>query len=131
MMKRIICTLAAVAMVIATHTSAQAINKGELARNKVVEVAVDNTNRDPTTVTVYFIDNRGIDVVEMVTVPAGELNFIITLPRLGRATKRVVIELDNGNADGRFTVRVEQFQRTSTEEQIRGDGRLVFDVVPF
>lgn len=131
MTKRTICALAAVAMVIATHIPAKAINKGELARNKVVEVAVDNTNRDPTTVTVYFIDNRGIDVVEMVTVPAGELNFIITLPRLGRATKRVVIELDNGNADGRFTVRVQQLQRTSTEEQIRGDGRLVFDVVPF
>ena len=70
MMKRLTCTLAALALVMAISIPASAEFKGTLQRNQPWMLEIASGSTDTIITKVYYL-GRDIEVVEIVTVPAG------------------------------------------------------------
>jgi hypothetical protein len=131
MMKRMICTLAALATLIWMCPPAQAEYKGQL-RNLAWELAVDNSSTTGgTAVTVHYLSNRrdedeiSREEIEIRLVP-GSARVRLFFAKPGRAVRRIIIEVDPPT--GETIIPVEINQNSSIVETIQGYGRLVFDV---
>jgi hypothetical protein len=136
-MKRPICTLAALAMLIWTCPPAQAEFKGELRRNIHWQVNVDNSaNPGPTAVQVHYLIGRSgekeisRDEIEIALVAANaRTELIFSTP--GRGVRRIIIEVDQAIG---VTIDVEITQDgppfpTSFPHRFESPGSLVFEVV--
>jgi len=128
-MKRLTCTLAALAMVMSAYIPAQAEFKGTLQRDQDWFIEINSQSFDAIAVTVYYL-GRNLEVVEIMTVPA-VVTIQRNIPKPGRGVKRVVVEVDPP-LNGRCTIRIVQGAETfladfrSTHD---GDSfRWVFDV---
>ncbi len=128
-MKRLTCTLAALALVMAISIPASAEFKGTLQRNQPWLLEIVSGSVDPISATVYYL-GRDVEVVEIVTVPAGEV-FHRNIPKPGRGVRRVVVDVDPV-FQGTFAIRVNQGAGvfgTGFESFREGDTfRWVFDV---
>jgi hypothetical protein len=131
-MKRMICALAALAMLIWMCPPAQAEFKGQLLRNLEWELTVDNSSTTGgTAVTVDYLSSRSDEneisreKIEIRLVPGSErVRLFFSAP--GRGVKRIIIEVD---APAGATIPVDIIQNGSIAVTIQGYGRLVFEVV--
>jgi hypothetical protein len=131
-MKRFICSLAALAMLIWSCPPAQAEFKGQLLRNLDWELTVDNSSTTGgTAVTVDYLGTRGDENeisrerIEIRLVPGSErVRLFFSQP--GRGVKRIIIEVD---APEGATIPVDIIQNGSTAVTLQGYGRLVFEAV--
>jgi len=133
MKKRMICTLATLAMLIWTCPPAQAESLGELRRNLAWHINVDNSlaGGPKTFVTVHYLIGRSDeneisrDEIEIGSVDAGaRTQLIFSTP--GRGVRRILVEVD---APLNTPVTVNVSQAAAYLADITGYGRLVFDVV--
>jgi hypothetical protein len=93
MKKRLICALAALGMVMSTYIPARAEYAGNVARDSDFTIEIQNTINSTTTVTVYYLDRNGLDVIGTLTVQ-GPTPVRETFPRPGRGVTRVIIDVD-------------------------------------
>lgn len=100
MMKRMICTFAALAMLIWTCAPARAEYRGELRRDIDWKVIVDNSaSAGKTAVTVHYLigksDEKEIsrDEIEIASVDANARTQLI-FSNPGRSVRRIIIEVD-------------------------------------
>jgi len=133
MMKRMTCTLAALAMLIWTCPPAQAEFKGRLQRDLDWALTVDNSSTTgETAVTVRYLSNRrneneiSSEEIEIRLVPGSErVQLLFSKP--ARNVRRIIIEVD---PPATFTIiPLDINQDGSIAVTIQGYGRLVFDVV--
>ena len=126
--KKIICTIAAVAMVMWAYTPARAEFITTLKRDTTPTVTVANASNAKTSVRVYYLDRRGVDVILISFVPPGE-SVVWTLEKIGRATQCVIIEVDVPQG-GTSTVTVNNLApiRMGGADSPITTGRLVYDV---
>jgi hypothetical protein len=133
MMKRMICTLAALAMLIWPCPPARAESLGELRRGIAWQINVDNSlaGGPKTFVTVHYLigksDENGIsrDEIEIGSVDAGARTQLI-FSKPGRGVIRIIIEVDGPL---NTAVKVNVTQNGAFPADIVGRGTLVFDVV--
>lgn len=137
MMKRMICTLAVLAMLTWTCPPAWAEYKGELRRDIDWQLNVDNTpNPGKTAVTVHYLIGRigekeiSRDEIEIALVDAGARTQLI-FSKPGRGVRRIIIEVDQPIP---ITIDVEitqsaPFQNVSYPARMERPGSLVFEVV--
>ena len=92
--KTFVCTLAAIATLLSAYVPVRAEYLGTLPRD--VEWTLEVVNPVPTTtaVTVYYIDRRGITVIDVLTVGATPEPFVKTMPRPGRDARRIIVDVD-------------------------------------
>ena len=132
-MKRITCTLAALAMLIWTCTPAQAEFLGTLQGNQPWTLEVDNaSNGSAAAMTIFYLGGKNVDF-DIHTLAAGEAVTFTDL-KIPRGTRRIIIELDPGfpyNQIGSIFIPVRVFQGSSALAFPAGGytWRLVFDVV--
>jgi hypothetical protein len=130
-MKRITCTLAALAMLIWTCTPAQAEFKGTLQGNQPWTLDVDNSNNALAAgLTIFYLGAKNVDF-DIHTVPGTELLTFTDL-KIPRGTRRIIIEVDPpGQGDIWFRVFQGGFVVVMHPDLARaGESfRLVFDVV--
>ncbi len=129
MMKRLTCTLAALALVMSAYIPAQAEFKGTLKRDQPWMLEINNASYDNATATVYYL-GRDLEVAELVTVPSGgTVQTNITKP--GRGVRRVIVEVDEA-VNGEGTMRIVQganaFSSNFTISREGDTCRWVFDV---
>jgi len=136
-LKRLMCAIAAVAMLLVQSHTAQAKFNGSLRGDQplLVYLAGFNANVDSTALTITFIDSRGRSDVEVATIAAhDELHFLARSGPIPKGTVRVIVEVDNP-VGGACRVRMEQGNDPSgnpiqvVAEDVFNDLRFVFDVV--
>lgn len=125
MLKKLTCTLAALAMLIWICPPAQADFKGILKVNQDGVITVDNSSSTgATAITVYYLSSRREDI-EFLSAPGGaRIQFTLAAP--GRGVRRVIIEVSppiNQTIPVELSQNGISFFHTSV-----GDTRLVFDV---
>jgi hypothetical protein len=126
MIKKLTCTLAALAMLIWICPPAQAQFKGILKRDQDWFLNVDNSSSPAghTAITAYYLGSRRDDI-EILRAPAGaRVQFPFSAP--GRGVRRIIIEVSPPTRN--HTIPVEVSQMNSVPETCVGDCRLVFDV---
>jgi phage terminase large subunit-like protein len=131
MMKRMICTLAALAMLIWTCPPAQAEFKGRLQRDLDWTLDVDNSSTTgETAVTVRYLSNRrneneiSSEEIEIGLVPGSErVQLFFSKP--ARNVRRIIIEVDPPTTATIIPLDINQNGSIAVTIQ----GRLVFDVV--
>ena len=136
-MKRIICTLAALALLIWAGPPARAEYRGELRRDIAWQVQVDNSaSAGRTAVTVHYLIGRsgekeiGRDEIEIGLVEANARTQLI-FSKPGRGVRRIIIEVDaplNVVIDVEITQDGPPFPR-SFPQRFERPGSLVFDIV--
>jgi hypothetical protein len=137
MIKRMICTLAALAMLIWTCPPARAEFKGQLLRDIEWILNFDNSaSAGPTAVTVHYLIGKSgekeisRDEIEIASVDANaRTQLFFSTP--GRGVRRIIIEVDQPTG-ATIDVEVTQsapFQNSSFPHRFEGPGSLVFDVV--
>jgi hypothetical protein len=135
-MKRFICTLAAIAMLIWICPPARAEFRGELLRDIDWILNFDNSaSAGPTAVTVHYLIGKSgekeisRDEIEIAAVDANaRTRLIFSTP--GRGVRRIIIEVDPPPG-GTIDVEVTQsapFQNSSFPQRFEGPGSMVFDV---
>jgi hypothetical protein len=88
-----------------------------------VEITSFSTNT--IAVTVYYLDDRGVDLIEFVSVPSN-IRLEREFPKPGRGVKRVILEANMAPGDHA----VELFSSSLPGRYfVADDIRLVFDVV--
>ena len=106
--RRFACTIAALTALLMQPHAALAVFKGTVRGDVPLtfEVQPNNSNTNPTVVTITFIDSRGRPDVETLTfeIGAGEANIhSITIPR---GTRRIVMQVDSPPGETcRFTMK--------------------------
>lgn len=136
-MKRMICTLAALAMLIWTCPTAQAEYQGELGRDIDWQVNVDNAGAaGKTAVTVHYLIGRSgekeisRDEIEIGLVEAGARTQLI-FSKPVRGVRRIIVEVQqpmSTTIDVEVTQDGPPFPR-SFPARLERPGSLVFDVV--
>jgi|SRR5215216_2415776 len=132
-LKRLTCTLAAIATLIWTCPPAQAEYKGELGRDIEWVINFDNSaSAGKTAVTVHYLVGRSgdkdisRDEVEIEVVEAGARTQLI-FSKPGKGVRRIIIEVDQPTS---VTIDVEvSTQNASFPHRFFRPGSLVFDVV--
>jgi len=132
-MKRLACILAALAMLIATCPTTQAIVRGTLQRDQDWQIIFDNSSSccSPTAMTVYYLGDRRILDLDIFSVPGsydesqGRVQY--AFPKPGRGVTRIIIEVDPASDFLDIPVEITQPGR-SLPVTLHGSGRLVFDV---
>ena len=136
MMKRLTCTLAALALVMGISIPASAEFKGRFVRDLPWMLEITNTSSDDMAATIYYL-GRDLEVVEIVTVPAGT-TVQRNIPKPGRGVRRVVVDVDLPFPESLInpptaTVRMVQaglsFLDDIMSSQAGDSFRFVFDVV--
>jgi hypothetical protein len=132
-MKRMFCTLAALAMLIWTAPPARAEFKGELLREMDWLIHFDNSSTSGSTaMTVYYLGSRGVMDLNIFTVPGnsddsqGRVEYAFSKP--GRGVRRIIVEVDPPTEFLDIPVEISQTGR-SLFATLHGSGRLVFNVV--
>jgi hypothetical protein len=125
MIKKLTCTLAALAMLIWICPPAQADFKGILVRDQDGVITVDNSSTTgATAITVYYLSSRREDIEIFRAPGSSRIRFPFAAP--GRGVRRVIIEVSTPSNQ---TIPVELFQNgISFTHTSVGDTRLVFDV---
>jgi hypothetical protein len=131
-MKRLVCTLTLLAMLIWTCTPAHAEYQGELLRDLAWQINVDNSEAGgKTAVTVHYLSGRSGEKeisrneIEIGLVAAGARTQLV-FSTLGKGISRIIVEVD-APLNTHITVNVSQ--AASYPADIVGYGRLVFNVV--
>lgn len=132
-MKRLICTIAALAVLTWTCLPAQAEYKGELRRDIEWVINVDNSaSSGNTAVTVHYLIGKSgekeisRDEIEIALV-AGQARTQLIFSKPGRGVRRIIIEVDPPQG---ATIDVEiSTQNTSLPHRVEGRSSLVCDVV--
>ena len=122
-MKRLTCGLATLALVLCTWVPAQAEYLGTLPNDQELTLEITNATTAPSSVTVYYLDKRGLDVIGTMTAQ-GTNAVSETFPKPGRNVRRVIIEIDPAPGN-QTTLRI----NLSGAITIEKGTRLVFDVV--
>lgn len=132
-MNRIICTVAALAMLFWTSPPARAEFKGRLQRDLDWALNVDNSSTTgETAVTVRYLSDRRNDneisseELEIRLVPGSE-RVQLSFSKPARNVRRIIIEVDPPANE--TIIPLEVNQNGSIAVTIQGYGRLVFDVV--
>lgn len=121
--RRLTCALATLAIVMCTYVPTRAEYLGTLSQDQDWTIEITNATIAPSSVTVYYLDKRGLDVIGVMTVQ-GTNAVSQTFPKPGRNVRRVNIEVDP--ASGSFvTLRINGGGAITIERSIR----LVFDTV--
>ena len=137
MIKRMVCTLAALAMLIWICPPAQAEFRGQLLRDIDWILNFDNSAAaGPTAVTVHYLIGKSgekeisRDEIEIASVDAtARTQLIFSTP--GRGVRRMIIEVEPPRG-ATIDVEVTQsapFQNSSFPQRFEGPGSMVFDVV--
>ena len=122
-MKRLTCALATLAMVMCTYVPARAEFIGSLPRDQDWTIEITNATNSTTAETVYYVDKRGLDVIETLTV-IGTDPVQKTLPKPGNGVRRIIIQVDLSGGT-QTTIRINQ----GAPITIDASTRLVLDVV--
>ena len=93
MKKRLICTVVALTLVMWAYIPSRAEYAGNVARDFGFTIEIQNTIDSTTTVTVYYVDSKGLDVIGTLTVQ-GPTPFREAFPKPGKAVTRVIIDVD-------------------------------------
>jgi hypothetical protein len=132
MLKKMICTLAALAMLIWICPPAQAEYMGELRRDIDWVINVDNSAAGgKTAVNVHYLISRRDEnqisraEIEIGLAAAGARTQLI-FSKPGRGVRRIIIEVDPPQT---ATIDVEIVQAQSFPHRFEGRGCLVFEVV--
>ena len=91
-MKRLTCTLATLALVMATSIPARAEFKGTFQRDVPWMLEITSASFDNITATVCYL-GRNLEVIELVTVQPGT-TVQVNIPKPGRGVRRVVVDVD-------------------------------------
>jgi hypothetical protein len=136
--KRLICALAALAMLMMSYNPALANFKGSLQRNEPWTLKFNDV---PTSyaVTVIFVDSMGRQVIDLFTVAPEQSFNGYSQANIPKDTRRIIIELDiptGGFASIEVHQGTQQFVGDFCSDGVCPDGsatsadpRLVFDVV--
>lgn len=122
-MKKLICALATLAMVMCTHVPARAEFIGTLPSDQDWTIEITNATNSTTAETVYYVDKRGLDVIETLTV-IGTDPVQKTLPKPGNGVRRIIIQVDLSGGT-QTTIRINQ----GAPITIDASTQLVLDVV--
>jgi hypothetical protein len=125
MKKRLICTLAALAIFIGTCPQAGAAWVGRLPRDQDWQLELTGATNSTYSLTVYYLDARGSEVIGIMTV-AGTDPVTQTFPKPGRSVKRIVIEVDP-TPGSQCAIRINQGSSITIDDP--SGVRLVLDVV--
>lgn len=82
-MKRFTCALATLAVVMCTYVPTRAEYLGTLSLDQDWTIEITNATLAPSSVTVYYLDKRGLDVIGTMTVQ-GTNAVSQTFPKPGR-----------------------------------------------
>ena len=86
--------LAAIAVLLSAHVPVRAEYLGTLSRDLEWTLEVVNPVPTTTSVTVFYIDRRGIAVIDVLTVGATPEPFVKTMPKPGRDARRIIVDVD-------------------------------------
>jgi hypothetical protein len=109
-------------MVMWTFIPARAEYIGTLSRDLDWTLEITNSSNDKCVVTIYYVDRKGVELVEALTLPAAA-QAVETLPKPGKDVKYVFIDV-HPSLGGRATVSINQ----SATLNIDVGKRLVLDV---
>lgn len=134
--KRLACILATLAMVLGTYVPARAEFLGALSRSATANVfTITNNSPLRAAVTIYYLDERGVDLIVFETVPpAQEGNgtvITISLPRFKQNIKRIMLQMDvppSGSAEVMINGAAPLCVGNCSGSHVT-TGRIVFDVV--
>ena len=137
-MKRTICALGAIALLIWTPPPARAEWRGELWKGVGVILNVDNSaSPGPTAVSAHYWSTRREeneitrDEIEIRTAPAGaRIQFVFSKP--GASVRRIIVDVDaveNTTIDVEINQSAGPSQNQSFPVRIEGRRTIVFDVV--
>ena len=121
--KRLTCALATLAIVMCTYVPTRAEYLGILSRDLDWTLEITNATIAPSSVTVYYLDKRGLDVIRTMTVQ-GTNAVSETFPKPGQNVRRVIIEIDP-SLGAQATVRINGGGAATIDKGTR----LVFDTV--
>ena len=125
MKRRIATYVCALAVLIWICPPARADYPGTLQGNQGWEINVDAASANATALTVYYLGDRRVLDLDILTVPPGS-RLTLSFPMPGRGVRRIVIQVD---PQGNSAVGLEIKQgATSYTYSSNGDGRLVLDV---
>jgi hypothetical protein len=128
MMKRLTCTLAALALVMVTSIPAPAEFKGTLQRDQSWFLEINSQSVDTTIATVYYL-GRDLEVIEIVKVPAAT-TVQQTIPKPAKGVRYAIVEVDlpvNGQAGVRVIQVATNFDEHITWSHPGDSFRFVFD----
>jgi hypothetical protein len=97
-MKRMICTLAAFAMLVLVNSPAQAEYTGTLQGDQLWLLEIDSGSVSTIAVTIFYL-GKSLDVGPIVSVPTGTTVQLADL-KIPKGTRRIIIEVDPPGTPG-------------------------------